>query len=76
MADLTYVAPDAGWHDWASREDLVTRQIVSGAARMTPDVVLMALDRAVARHHPPTGVLLHSAQGSPYAASASQRVMA
>ena len=32
---------------------------------------MTALDRAVARHRPPAGVLHHSDRGSPYAAAAS-----
>ena len=42
-------------------------------ARMTQDLVLQALDRAVRRHRPPAGVLHHSDRGSQYAATAYQR---
>ncbi len=78
MADITYVATDEGWLYLASLEDLATRQIVGWAvdARMTQDLVLTALDRAVARHRPPAGVLHHSDRGSQYAAAAYQARLA
>ena len=78
MADITYVPTDEGWLYLASLEDLATRQIVGWAAdaRMTQDLVLTALDRAVTRHRPPAGVLHHSDRGSQYAAYAYQARLA
>jgi putative transposase len=69
MADITYVPTDEGWLYLASLEDLATRPMVGGAAdaRMTQDLVLTALDRAVARQRPPAGVLPHADRGSQYA---------
>ena len=70
MADITSGATDEGWLYLASLEDLYTRKIVGWAAgpRMTQDLVLAALDRAVARYRPPAGLLHHSDRGSQYAA--------
>jgi putative transposase len=71
-ADIPDVATDEGWLYLARLEDRATRQIVGGAvdARMTQDLVMTALDRAVARHRPPAGMLHHSDRGSQYAAAA------
>jgi transposase InsO family protein len=75
MGDLTYIPTDEGWLYLATLEDLHTRQIVGWAmgARMTQDLVLQALDRAVRRHRPPAGVLHHTDRGSQYAATAYQQ---
>jgi transposase InsO family protein len=53
---------------------LYTRKIVGWAVdrRMTQDLVLRALDRAVTHSRPPAGVLHHSDRGSQYAAAAYQ----
>jgi len=78
MADITYVPTDEGWLYLATLEDLATRQIVGWAcdSRMTQALTLTALDRAVARHRPPAGVLHHSDRGSQYAAAAYQARLA
>ena len=57
MADSTDVSTDEGGLYLARREDLATRHMVGGAAdaRRTPDLVLTALDRAVARIAPRRG---------------------
>ncbi len=75
MADITYIATDEGWLYLATLEDLYSRQIVGWAMgrRMTQDLVLRALDRAVHRHHPPAGLIHHSDRGSQYAATAYQQ---
>lgn len=72
MTDITYCWTDEGWLYLASVEDLYSRQIVGWAMseRMTQDLVIQALDRAVARYQPPEGVLHHSDRGSQYAAQA------
>jgi putative transposase len=72
MADITYVPTDEGGLYLATLEDLAPRQIVGGACdhRMTQALTWTALDRAVARHRPPVGVLHHSDRGSQYAAAA------
>lgn len=74
MGDITYIGTDEGWLYLATLEDLATRQIVGWALEpyMTQDLTLAALDRAVARHRPPAGVLHHSDRGSQYAAYAYQ----
>ena len=74
MADITYGRTDEGWLYPASLEDLATRQIVGWATgvRMPQALTLAALDRSVARHRPPTGVLPHADRGTQYAAHAYQ----
>ncbi|WP_274532452.1 IS3 family transposase [Sulfobacillus thermosulfidooxidans] len=74
MADITYIPTEEGWLYLASLEDLYTRKIVGWAVdrRMTQDLVLRALDRAVRHSRPPAGVLHHSDRGSQYAATAYQ----
>jgi putative transposase len=74
MADITYVPTDEGGLYLATLEDLAPRHIVGGACdhRMTPALPWTALDRDVARHRPPAGVLHHSDRGSQYAAAAYQ----
>ncbi|PSR24610.1 MAG: hypothetical protein C7B47_14355 [Sulfobacillus thermosulfidooxidans] len=67
MADITYIPTEEGWLYLASLEDLYTRKIVGWAVdrRMTQDLVLRALDRAVTHSQPPAGVLHHLDRGSP-----------
>ncbi len=78
MADITYVATDDGGRYLARLEDLAPRQIVGWAVDtpMTQDLGLTALDRAVARHRAPAGVLHHSDRGSQYAAATYQARLA
>lgn len=78
MGDITYIPTGEGWLYLATLEDLYTRQIVGWAMgpRMTQELVLQALDRAVQRHRPPAGVLHHSDRGSQYAATAYQQRLA
>lgn len=78
MTDITYLATDEGWLYLASVEDLYSRQIVGWAMgeRMTQDLVIQALDQAVARYQPPEQVLHHSDRGSQYAAADYQARLA
>jgi len=71
MTDITCVPTREGWLYLASVMDLYSRMIVGWYmdSRMTKDLVLKALDRAYARHKPPTHIqtLHHSDRGSQYA---------
>lgn len=69
MADITYVPTQEGWLYVASIMDLFTRKIVGWKAdeRMSKNLVLKALDQAVQRQQPESGVLHHSDRGSQYA---------
>ncbi|MGC8488775.1 MAG: hypothetical protein ACP5QO_11265 [Clostridia bacterium] len=69
MADITYSATDDGWLYLATLERLAVRQIVGRALEpsVSQALTLAALDRAVARHRPPAGLLHHSDRRSQYA---------
>lgn len=72
MADSPDGATDDGGLSRARLEDRATHPMGGWAldAHRTQDLVLTALDRAVARHRPPAGVLHHADRGSPYTAAA------
>lgn len=68
-ADITYIPTLEGWLFVALVVDLFSRRIVgwSMAATMTSRLVVDALDLAVSRRRPPTGLVAHSDRGSQYA---------
>jgi transposase InsO family protein len=70
VGDITYVWTQLGWVYLALLVDLCTRGIVGWAVSKRCDTALAldALDRAVARHRPPPGLLQHTDQGSTYTA--------
>ncbi|MNZ71343.1 Integrase core domain protein [compost metagenome] len=69
MTDITYIWTRQGRMYLASVMDLFTRKIVGWSLknRMTNELVLEALDRAVIAQKPAPGLLHHSDQGSQYA---------
>lgn len=71
LTDITYVRTDEGWLYLAGVKDLFTQVIVGYAmsARMTQDLTLDALNRAVRHARPRAGLLHHSDRGSQYCAS-------
>ena len=68
-ADITYVPTREGWLYLAVVEDLFSRMIVgwSMAATMESRLVVDALELALARRRPGTGLVAHSDRGSQYA---------
>jgi transposase InsO family protein len=70
VGDVTYVWTWEGWLYLAILVDLGTRGIVGWATseRCDTKLCLRALERAVARHHPPVGLMHHSDRGSTYTA--------
>lgn len=70
VTDITYVPTVEGWLYLAGIKDLFTCEIVGYAmdARMTTDLVLQALRRAVGAKRPRPGLLHHSDRGVPYCA--------
>jgi transposase InsO family protein len=68
-ADITYVATWAGWLYLAVILDLCSRKVVGWAldSRVDRQLVLTALQRALARRAPGPGLLHHSDRGSQYA---------
>lgn len=69
-ADITYLGSWEGWIYLAAVMDLFSRRIVgwSMADHMRADLVVDALEMAVARRRPAPGLVHHSDQGSQYVA--------
>ncbi len=67
-ADITYIRTWEGWLYLASVMDCYSRRIVGWAIaeHMRKELVIDALEMAVARRHPDAGVVHHSDMGSQY----------
>jgi transposase InsO family protein len=78
VTDITYIATQEGWLYLAVIMDLFSRRIVGWAMsnRMTSDLTLRALDMAIRRCQPESGLIHHSDQGSQYTDSEYQAVLA
>ncbi len=70
VADITYVRTWDGWVYLAAVQDAYSRRIVgwSMADHMRHELVVDALQMAVARRRPAPGLIHHSDQGSQYVA--------
>jgi putative transposase len=68
VSDITYIWTREGWLYLASVMDLYSRKIIgfSTGSRMTTDLPLMALKRAMKSQPPKHGLIHHSDQGSQY----------
>ena len=77
VTDITYVATDEGWLYLAGIKDLFNGELVGYALdeRMTQNLVMQALFRAVAARRPERGLVHHSDRGSQYCAHAYQRLL-
>jgi transposase InsO family protein len=77
LSDITYVATDEGWLYLVGHKDLCTRKIVGYAmgARMTKNLVMESLLRAVETTKPPKGLLHHSDKGSQYCSHEYRRML-
>lgn len=77
VTDITYVATDEGWLYLAGLKDLFDGELVgyAMAERMTQELVMKALFRAVAARHPAKGLIHHSDRGSQYCATAYRRLL-
>jgi transposase InsO family protein len=77
LSDITYVATDEGWLNLVGHKDLCTRKIVGYAmgARMTKNLVMESLLRAVETAKPPKGLLHHSDKGSQYCSHEYRRML-
>lgn len=66
--DITYVATWEGWLYLATVIDIASRRVVGWAAadHLRTELVETALRQAVARRHPPTGVIFHADRGCQY----------
>ena len=77
VTDITYIATDEGWLYLAGIKDLFNGELVGYAmdARMTQNLVMQALFRAVAAKRPGKGLIHHSDRGSQYCAHAYQKLL-
>jgi transposase InsO family protein len=75
LSDITYIRTHEGWLYLAVILDAYSRRVVGWSmnARMTQQLVIDALEMAVARRKPGRGLILHSDRGSQYASTAYQR---
>ena len=77
-ADITYVPTEEGWLYVAAIKDLFAGEIVGRAfgERMTTDLVVRALEQAVATRRPAAGLIHHSDRGSQYCSSEYRGLLA
>src|SRR5215203_4582963 len=76
-ADITYVPTAEGWLYVAAIKDLFAGEIVgrSFGRRMTTDLVVRALEQAVAARRPAAGLMHHSDRGSQYCSHEYQALL-
>jgi transposase InsO family protein len=69
VSDITYIWTYAGWLYLCIILDLYNRQIVGWSIkpRMTKELVLESLDKAIKNQRPSPGLIFHSDRGSQYA---------
>lgn len=77
VTDITYVPTREGWLYLATVMDLYSRKIVGWALneRLQTPLVTAALEMAVARRNPPSGLLHHSDRGSQYTSDVYQQAL-
>lgn len=70
--DITYIPTISGWAYLCVFLDLCSRKIAgwSVASHMKTEMVLQALDRAIARRNPGKDLIIHSDQGSQFGSDA------
>ena len=68
VSDITYVWTESGWLYLAVVIDLFSRMVVGWAtgAHITASLICLALQKAVVKRNPPSGLLLHSDRGVQY----------
>jgi putative transposase len=77
LSDITYIGTQEGWLYLSAILDLYNRQVIGWSMdeRLTQDLVLQALQQALGRRKPCSGVVFHSDRGSQYAGHAFRRVL-
>jgi putative transposase len=77
VADMTYIQTAEGWLYLAAVLDLYSRRIVGLAMsdRMTADLVAIALEQALTRRKPSTGLIHHSDRGCQYTSHQFQALL-
>lgn len=78
LSDITYIPTDEGWLYLAAHKDMFSREIVGYAmsSRITKQLVLESLFRAVVAKRPPKGLINHSDRGSQYCCGEYQGMLA
>ena len=77
VTDITYIWTEEGWVYLAVVIDLFSRMVVGWAAgaNITASLVCLALQKAIARRQPPSGLLLHSDRGVQYTSDEFRRLL-
>ena len=77
LSDITYVPTEEGWLYLVGHKDLCSRKIVGYAMgeRMTKNLVMESLWRAVETTKPLTGLVHHSDKGSQYCSHEYRRML-
>jgi len=77
VTDITYITTDEGFLYLAGHKDLFTGEIVGHAmnSRMTKNLVIQSLFRAVSSKRPPAGLIHHSDRGSQYCSHEYRRLL-
>ena len=77
VADTTSIWTAEGWLYLAVVLDLFSRMVIgwSMAATQDANLVMQALQMAITRRRPPTGLLHHSDRGSPYSSQSYQALL-
>lgn len=77
VSDITYLSTNEGWLYLAGLKDLYSGELVGYAMseRMTKELVMQALIRAVAAKRPAAGLIHHSDRGSQYCAHDYRRLL-
>ena len=77
VSDITYISTNEGWLYLAGVLDLYNRQVVGWSAdqRMTRQLTIDALEKAIIRRSPGPGLIHHSDRGLQYAARDYQQIL-
>src|SRR5699024_273686 len=77
VGNITYIHTNEGWLYLATIIDLYSRRILGWhmSHRMTKELVILALKRAIGRQKPTEGLIHHSDRGSQYASHEYQKIL-
>ena len=77
LSDITYIPTEEGWLYLVGHKDLCTHKIVGYAmgVRMTRNLVIESLRRAVEATRPPAGLVHHSDRGSQYCSAEYRKML-
>jgi transposase InsO family protein len=77
VSDITYISTNEGWLYLAIVLDLFSRQVVGWSlnSRMSRRLIMDALQMAIWRRRPASGLLFHSDRGSQYCSADFQKML-